>query len=135
MPFGPAFYKRWTTPGMNSSWYSKDRLLEGFKYLQYTPQMFNWMLAGPFIGGYRTFLTSKFGYPSKYDRQYLTAENKQASAQYDAAYGRYGQQVDSAASTILANKITSDHAEARKLAAQELSSRGISAPEAPPVVL
>ncbi|MEM4272254.1 MAG: hypothetical protein QXH30_01575 [Candidatus Bilamarchaeaceae archaeon] len=133
MPFGPAFYRRWTTPGILTPWYSKDRLLEGFHYLKYTPQMFNWMLAAPFIGAYRTFLTSKFGYPSKYDRNYITAENKQATAQYEAAYAKYKKEVDSRVSFVLHEKLAANEEEARRIAVRELASAGISPPQPPPI--
>ncbi len=130
MPFGPAFYKRWITPGMNAPWYSKDRLTEGFKYLQMTPQMFNWMLAAPFIGGYRTFLTSKFGYPSKYDRNYITRENEQANVQYAAKMKEYGDQVNRFAMDLVHSGVSYPEAHAK-------AERQYAAiiPEKPPLTL
>lgn len=131
MPFGPRFYQRWITPGKSSSWHSGENLSKHFKYLQMTPQMFNWMLAAPFIGGYRTFLTSKFGYPSKYDRNYLTREAEQANVQYRQAEKIYEERFRSVSEQLAASGVKEN---VPAIAARMLNEQGIVRPEKPMVV-
>lgn len=77
MGFGPGFYRRWTAAGYQQPWTTwggfKANIRERAWGIQYIPQMFNWAVGTPFGVAYRTYITSRWGFMSKYDRKYSAA--------------------------------------------------------------
>ncbi len=74
MGFGPGMYRRWTAAGHQQPWTTwsgfKANIRERAWGIQFMPQMFNWAVGTPFGVAYRTYITSRWGFMSKYDRKY-----------------------------------------------------------------
>ncbi len=74
MGFGPGMYRRWSSAGHQQPWTTwggfKANVRERAWGLQFVPQMFNWAVGTPFGVAYRTYITSRWGFMSKYDRKY-----------------------------------------------------------------
>lgn len=68
--YGSGPYQRATFGGFNKPRYSLSNIVAGFRGLQWAPQVFNWAIGSPFLIAYRTYITSRWGMFSKYDRAY-----------------------------------------------------------------
>lgn len=77
MAFGPGPYTRWSSAGFQTPWTSLSgawaHVKERLYGLQWAPQMFNWAVGAPMGVAYRTYITSRWGFMSKYDRRYKEA--------------------------------------------------------------
>lgn len=68
--YGPAPYRRWSYRGFNNPWYSWQGIKSTLRDLQFSPFVFNYAIGSPFILGYRSYITNRWGFLSKYDRSY-----------------------------------------------------------------
>ncbi len=68
--YGPAPYRRWSYRGFNTPWYSWSGIKSSLLDLQASPFAFNYAVGSPFLIGYRSYITNRWGFLSKYDRSY-----------------------------------------------------------------
>lgn len=110
--YGPIAYRRLTYAGYKKPWYSLAGMNEAAKAVQWAPQMFNWMVGTPFILAYRTYVTSRWGYPTKFDRKYVTTELAHRAAEaYTAELKDYSDLVRNRATELTAAGLAARDAE------------------------
>jgi hypothetical protein len=68
--YGPAPYRRWSYGGFNKPWHSWSNIKSRFLDMQFAPFVFNYAVGSPFLLGYRSYITNRWGFLSKYDRSY-----------------------------------------------------------------
>jgi hypothetical protein len=90
--YGPAPYRRWNYGGFNKPWYSWSKVKSSLMDLQYSPFVFNYAVGSPFLLGFRSYITNRWGALSKYDRRYSGAGDRgflnAAEAQSSSAIGQ-----------------------------------------------
>ncbi|MBD3418010.1 hypothetical protein GF412_03465 [Candidatus Micrarchaeota archaeon] len=133
MAFGPGLYRRWTYAGYQQPWTTwkgfKANVRERMWGLQWAPQAFNWAIGTPLGVGYRTYVTSRWGYMSKYDRQYQQPP-KQVMEDYAQKVSTYNARYDNLVSQYKSDYGLSATA-ARNEAEKRLKAMGVDRPEPP----
>ena len=117
MGFGPGMYRRWSSAGYQQPWTTwggfKANIRERAWGLQFVPQMFNWAVGTPFGVAYRTYITSRWGFMSKYDRKYSDAPlvpgkpfqyRAEEIQKYDAQLAAYQARMDKTIEELQKNK-------------------------------
>jgi len=100
-------------------------MADAFMGLTHTPVIFNYALGSPFGLAYRTYITSRWGAPTKYDRQYRPEVSEQYR-NYQIVLDDYHSKINQRTNELIANKMSPQAA--REMAEQQFRD---SRPEAP----